>query len=297
MIRGSSHSASQRRELALAAAAFVVALVLWQIQELYLLMVPFRLFVTMIHELAHGLAAELTGGDFLRFEVTSRGAGLAYTRGGSPFVIIQAGYLGTALFGAGLLLLTYRTPRPGRVAVGVGVFLAILTLAYAGLRPAQLSPLEIGLLAIVLVAAATLVLTSETDQGRWAGAGVAVAGGLLFVWFASEGRVLGVFVGLASALLLIALGLRARRDAVLVVLTFLAFLTGLQAISDAWVLLRIVTLPGSLLPLNDASAMSDEFGGPAAAWAFLWIVADALIMGAAAYVTFVRPRRQRAAGT
>jgi len=297
MIRGSSHSASQRRELALAAAAFVVALVLWQVQELYLLMVPFRLFVTMIHELAHGLAAELTGGDFLRFEVTSHGAGLAYTRGGSPFVIIQAGYLGTALFGAGLLLLTYRTPRPGRVAVGVGVFLAILTLAYAGLRPAQLSPLEIGLLAIVLVAAATLVLTSETDQGRWAGAGVAVAGGLLFVWFASEGRVLGVFVGLASALLLIALGLRARRDAVLVVLTFLAFLTGLQAISDAWVLLRIVTLPGSLLPLNDASAMSDEFGGPAAAWAFLWIVADALIMGAAAYVTFVRPRRQRAAGT
>ncbi|MBP8973172.1 MAG: M50 family metallopeptidase [Anaerolineae bacterium] len=297
MIRGSSHSASQRRELALAAAAFVVALVLWQVQELYLLMVPFRLFVTMIHELAHGLAAELTGGDFLRFEVTSRGAGLAYTRGGSPFVIIQAGYLGTALFGAGLLLLTYRTQRPGRVAVGVGVFLAILTLAYAGLRPAQLSPLEIGLLAIVLVAAATLVLTSETDQGRWAGAGVAVAGGLLFVWFAGEGRVLGVFVGLASALLLIALGLRARRDAVLVVLTFLAFLTGLQAISDAWVLLRIVTLPGSLLPFNDASAMSDEFGGPAAAWAFLWIVADALIMGAAAYVTFVRPRRQQAAGT
>lgn len=295
MKRRSSHSPDQRRDLALAGAAFVVALVLWQVQGLYLIMVPFRLFVTMIHELGHGLAAELSGGDFLRFEVTSRGAGLAYTRGGSPFVIIQAGYLGTALFGAGLLLLTYRTQRPGRVAVGVGAFLAILTVAYAGLRPARLSPLEIVLLAIVLAAAAFLILTRETDRGRWAGAGVAAAGGLLFVWFASEGRVLGVLVGLASALLLIALGLRARRDAVLVVLTFLAFLTGLQALSDVWVLLRIVTMPGSLLPLNDASAMSDEFGGPAAVWAFLWIVGDALLMGAAAYVTFVRPRHQQAA--
>ncbi len=292
----SPHSPDRRRDLALASAAFVVALVLWQVQELYLLMVPFRLFVTMIHELAHGLAAELTGGDFLRFEVTSRGAGLAYTRGGSPFVIIQAGYLGTALFGAGLLILSHRTQRPGRVAVGVGVFLTILTLAYAGLRPARLSSLEIALLAVVLVTAAYLILTRETDRGRWAGAGVAAAGSLLFVWFASEGRVLGVLVGLASALLLIALGLRARRDAVLVVLTFLAFLTGLQAISDAWVLLRIVTMPGSLLPLNDASSMAREFGGSATVWAFVWIVADALIMGAAAYVTFVRPRRQQAAG-
>ncbi len=296
MMRESPHSPDRRRDLALASAAFVVALVLWQVQELYLLMVPFRLFVTMIHELAHGLAAELTGGDFLRFEVTSRGAGLAYTRDGSPFVIIQAGYLGTALFGAGLLTLTHRTQKPGRVAVGVGVFLAILTLAYAGLRPARLSSLEMGLLAVVLVAAAYLLLTRETARGRWAGAGVAVAGGMLFAWFASEGRVLGVLVGLASALLLIALGLRARRDAVLVVLTFLAFLIGLQAISDAWVLLRIVTMPGSLLPLNDASAMADEFGGPAAAWALGWIVADALIMGAAAYFTFVRPPRQQAPG-
>ncbi|MCD4686712.1 MAG: M50 family metallopeptidase, partial [Anaerolineae bacterium] len=94
-----------RRDLALAAVAFMIALVLWQVQGLFFLTYPLRLFVTMIHELGHGMSAVLTGGEFLRFEVMERGAGLAYTSGGSRFIVIQAGYLGTAIFGATLLLL------------------------------------------------------------------------------------------------------------------------------------------------------------------------------------------------
>ena len=288
-----SHQPDRQRDLVLAALALGMALLLWQVQGLYLLMVPFRLFVTMIHELAHGLAAELTGGDFVRFQVTSHGTGLAYTRGGSPFTILQAGYLGTAIFGAGLLVLAHRAPQPGRVAVGLGVFLAILSVAYAGLRPTRLSWLQIGLVVAMGLAAAYLVLTSETNRGRWAGAGVAALGALLAVWYAGEGQVLGLVVGLASAAVLIALGLSARRDLVVVVLTFLAFLTGLQAIADAWALLRIVTMPGSLLPHNDASAMAAEFGGPAAAWALGWILADVLIMGTAAYFVLIRPGRRQ----
>jgi hypothetical protein len=278
----------RQRDLALALAAFMVALICWQVEGLYWLMLPFRLFVTMIHELGHGLAAELTGGDFLRFEVTRGGAGLAYTRGGMPFVVIQAGYLGAALFGAGLLVLAHRVQQPGRVAVGLGIFLGILSLGYAGLRPADLSALQLALVGAVGLLAVYLILTRETDRGRLAGAGLAALAGMMFARFAGDGSLLTLLVGLGSALALVALGLRARRDVVLLVLSFLAFLTGLQAISDAWVLLRIVTMPGTLLPLNDASAMAEQVGGPAAGWALLWMIADAAIMGAAVLYTFRR---------
>ncbi len=286
---GTNSAARHRqRDLALALAAFMVALIFWQVEGLYWLMLPFRLFVTMIHELGHGLAAELTGGEFLGFAVTRRGAGVAYTRGGMPVVVIQAGYLGTALFGAGLLVLTHRLQQPGRVAVGLGIFLGILSLAYAGLRPAALSVLQIALLSAVGLLAAYLILTRETERGRLAGAGAAALAGMLFARFAGDGSLLTLLVGLGSALALVALGLRARRDVVLLVLTFLAFLTGLQAISDAWVLLRIVTRPVALVPLNDASAMAEQVGGPAAGWALLWMLADVAIIGAAVYHTFRR---------
>lgn len=284
-MRTNSATRQRQRDLALALAAFMVALILWQVEALYWLMLPFRLFVTMIHELGHGLAAELTGGEFVRFEVTGRGAGLAYTRGGAPFVVIQAGYLGTALFGAGLLVLVHRVQQVGRVAVGLGVFLGILSLAYAGLQPASLSAWQVAVVGAAGLAAIYLILTRETDNGRLAGAGLAALAGMLFVHFASDGSLLTLLVGMGSALALVALGMRARRDVVLLVLTFLAFLTGLQAISDAWVLLRIVTMPGTLLPLNDASAMAQQVGGPAVGWALLWMLADIGIMSAAVYHT------------
>ncbi|GAB4418945.1 MAG: hypothetical protein Kow00106_15100 [Anaerolineae bacterium] len=276
----------RQRDLALALTAFIVALILWQVEALYWLMVPFRLFVTMIHELGHGLAAELTGGEFVRFEVTRRGAGLAYTRGGVPFIVIQAGYLGTALFGAGLLVLVHRVRQPGHVAVGLGLFLGILSLAYAGLRPTSLSALQVAVVGAAGLAAVYLILTRETNDGRLAGAGLAALAGMLFAQFAGDGSLLTVLVGSGSALALVALGLRAGRDVIRLVLTFLAFLTGLQAISDAWVLLRLVTLPGTLLPLNDASAMARQVGGPAAAWALLWVLSDIAMMGTAIYQTF-----------
>ena len=50
--------------------------------------------ITLVHELGHGLAAILTGGSFLYFEVFPNGGGLAHTSGGLRFVVIPAGYLG-----------------------------------------------------------------------------------------------------------------------------------------------------------------------------------------------------------
>ena len=91
---------------------------------------PFRLLLTIVHELGHGLAALLTGGSFARFVIFPNGAGLAYTAGGWRLVIIPAGYLGLALFGAGLILLG-RSHRSSRIAMGViGSLMLLLSIRY-----------------------------------------------------------------------------------------------------------------------------------------------------------------------
>jgi hypothetical protein len=288
-------SHSQRRDFTLALIAFMIALVLWQMQGLFFLAYPFRLFVTMIHELGHGLAAVLTGGSFVRFEVTRRGAGLAWTSGGSRFLVIQAGYLGTALFGAGLLYLTRRVRRPGRVAIGLGVFFGILTLAYTGISLTNLSIFETLVAAVIMLAGAYLLLTRDMDAGQHrVGILVLAAGGLLLLAFAGKSNTITILVGLASALALVGIGLYGSRDLVVVVLTFLAFLTGLQAITDSWVLFKIVSMPYGLMPANDASAMSQSFGGSAGLWALIWITMDGIIFGTAVYYTLIKPVRQGA---
>jgi hypothetical protein len=288
-------SHSQRRDFSLALIAFMIALVLWQMQGLFFLAYPFRLFVTMIHELGHGLAAVLTGGSFVRFEVTRRGAGLAWTSGGSRFFVIQAGYLGTALFGAGLLYLTRRVRQPGRVAIGIGVFIGILTLAYTGISLTNLSIFETLVAAVILLAGAYLLLTRDMDAGQHrTGILVLAAGGLLLLAFAGKSNTVTILVGLASGLALIGIGLYGSRDLVVVVLTFLAFLTGLQAITDSWVLFKIVSLPHGLMPANDASAMAQNYAGSAGLWALIWITMDGIIFGTAVYYTLIKPVRQGA---
>ena len=275
-----------RRDLPLAIGAFLVVMVLWQVPAFSLLMIPLRLFVTTIHELGHGLAAELTGGSFLRFEVSRDGAGVAYTHGGARFVIIQAGYWGTAVFGALLLLATYHVSTPNRVATGLGVFLGIMTLGYSDIQVSRMGHFQVALVAATLIIAVYLILTRETDQGRAAGVVIGVLGGALLVRFSSDGNGLTLLTGIGSALILIGVGLRASREIATVLLTFLAILCGLQAIVDAWVLLKIVSLPASMIPFNDASAMAREFGGVAALWALWWVVVDVVIFGAAVYATF-----------
>ena len=107
-------------------ATLLIALIPW----LYPLNYPFRLLLTMVHELGHGLAALLTGGEFIRFVIRPNGAGLAYTAGGWRFVVIPAGYLGVALFGAGLILLG-RSHRWSRTAMAIiGGAMILLSVLY-----------------------------------------------------------------------------------------------------------------------------------------------------------------------
>lgn len=125
-----SEDFSTQQTLSLIALAGLASLVLAFVPGTGWLAYPFRLLTTLVHELSHGLAALLTGGSFIRFVVFSNGAGLAYTAGGWRWVIVPAGYIGAALFGAVLILLG-RSHRWSRLALAIiGLMMGLLSLRY-----------------------------------------------------------------------------------------------------------------------------------------------------------------------
>ncbi len=121
----------RRRALGLSLVALVIVFILWNIPQLDIALYPFRLFVSFVHETGHGLAALLTGGQFHGFEVYSNGAGQAITSGGSRLIILPAGYLGAALFGAVLFYLVNTVPYPRTISRILGVLLIIISLLFS----------------------------------------------------------------------------------------------------------------------------------------------------------------------
>lgn len=121
----------RRRALWLAAVALVIIIVAWNTPALDPAMYPVRLFVTYVHEAGHGIAAEVTGGDVLGFVVYPSGAGVATTRGGARALILPAGYVGAALFGAALFYLTNTWRRTRMISAVLGVGLIAFSILYA----------------------------------------------------------------------------------------------------------------------------------------------------------------------
>ncbi len=104
----------------------LAALVLWNTFVAY----PFRVFVVFLHEISHGLAAVLTGGRIVSIGLSVNEGGVCVTQGGSRFLTLSAGYLGSLLWGALFLLLAARRRQaPGVVAL-IGLFTLVVTLLY-----------------------------------------------------------------------------------------------------------------------------------------------------------------------
>lgn len=121
----------RRRALVWALVGMVIVFFLWNIPQLDFILYPFRLFVTYVHEAGHGLAALITGGQFHGFEVYSNGAGQAITAGGSRALILPAGYLGAALFGAILFYIVNTLPYPRTISRVLGVALIGFSLLFS----------------------------------------------------------------------------------------------------------------------------------------------------------------------
>ncbi len=90
---------------------------------------PCNLFVTLVHESSHALAALMTGGSVESITISPDTSGLTLTRGGSRFITLCAGYTGATLFGAVLLILLRKHWIRAAAAFGA-IFLLVTALRF-----------------------------------------------------------------------------------------------------------------------------------------------------------------------
>lgn len=99
------------------AAYFAVLWLLWPTPIVY----PLKIFVVLLHETSHALAAVASGGRVERILLTVDQGGATYVRGGSAFLMLSAGYLGSLAWG---LVLLEAARAPNRwlrwIVAGVG---------------------------------------------------------------------------------------------------------------------------------------------------------------------------------
>jgi hypothetical protein len=100
---------------------------LWDTPAVY----PLKIFVVLLHEISHALAAVATGGSLDRIVLDPRQGGATITMGGSRFLTLSAGYLGSLGWGA-LMVAGSRLPRiRSDILNGViGGLVVALTLLY-----------------------------------------------------------------------------------------------------------------------------------------------------------------------
>ena len=91
---------------------------------------PIQLLVTLLHEMSHALAALATGGRVLRINVDPDLGGACLIQGGWPLIHIPAGYIGSSLIGAGILLAASRSRLHRPIAAALGALLLAMTVRY-----------------------------------------------------------------------------------------------------------------------------------------------------------------------
>jgi hypothetical protein len=129
---------SSRRALIFAAA------IAWLLEHVVpfgrLILYPFTLLATWVHETGHGVAAMATGGRFDKLEIFADASGLAHTwESGNVAIAITClgGMLAPPLVGA-LVLVVARGPRRARLVLAAMAALMLVTLALWVRSPAGL---------------------------------------------------------------------------------------------------------------------------------------------------------------
>jgi hypothetical protein len=122
----------ENQELPTLAIALIASLILWNLPFGGVVLYPFKLLATWLHELSHGLAMILTGAGFDRVVIYRDTSGLAYayTSVGAfgTAIIAAAGYMGTPLWGALLLVITPNAKAARTALIVLGTLLVITTL-------------------------------------------------------------------------------------------------------------------------------------------------------------------------
>jgi hypothetical protein len=142
--------------------ALVASLVLWQLPFGGFLLYPFKLLATWIHELSHGLVMLTLGAGFDHMEVFRDTSGLAHqavavgpVRGA---MIAAAGYMGTPVFGATMMIAAPRAGIARRAVFGMGAALALSAALVVSNSFGQIA---------VAISAAVLIAVALALPARW----------------------------------------------------------------------------------------------------------------------------------
>ena len=154
-LSGARDALPRKGSIAVLVACIVCSLVLPHIPGGRWAWWPLMLLSTLVHELGHGLAAVLVGGDFVSLEMFADGSGVAATAhsgGRTASAVISAGGLVGPAIVAGGLFVAARTERRARIALGVlaGVLVLALVLVVRNLFGVAYVLVLSGLLAAVV---------------------------------------------------------------------------------------------------------------------------------------------------
>lgn len=114
------------QRFALLLVLFAIALTFWESRWLF----PVKALVVFFHELGHGMAAVLTGGQIVKIELSPLLGGVCYHVGGIRTITLPAGYLGSLAWGAFLLVASARTRLDRGISFLLGLFLITMTVIY-----------------------------------------------------------------------------------------------------------------------------------------------------------------------
>lgn len=107
-------------------ALVVCVFALWQTPVI----VPLKILIVFLHELAHAAMTVITGGNVISLTISAEQGGAVLSRGGSRFLILSAGYLGSLLIGMGLLLIAIRTHADRALMTCFGALMLIVAAIY-----------------------------------------------------------------------------------------------------------------------------------------------------------------------
>ena len=159
------------------------------VMQIPIISIPFKWLESYFHEISHGIAALLTGGDIVRIQLFPNGAGLCTTRGGSAFFISFFGYAGAAIWG---VIYYAMAGLHHRIAQAFAVILACLFIATLVLWSRDLLTI-----AIILVLLALVLIKVKLKQSLYLQFSLQVTAVMVLLnslkspWYLIDGRNLG----------------------------------------------------------------------------------------------------------
>lgn len=148
-----------KRDLTFVYAAFAIGVLMLLPVTLT---APLRLLNTHFHEMCHALATLVTGGRPNQIIIYSDGSGLTESYGGWHFLILQAGYLGSTVVGAIMMLAARHVTSSRRALAVLGVLLGVGMLLWVR---GQAAGIATGVLFVAALVAASRI--KSPAAARW----------------------------------------------------------------------------------------------------------------------------------